>query len=71
MGIWIPVLVIAVCAAVMLVFTYKNGHRNGFMQGKRFILFVMKRISPDAADRFAADMEEQYGYDIFGEISRK
>ena len=59
------------CAAVMLVYTYRNGHRDGFAEGRRFILFVMRQISPEAASRFADDMEKQYGYDIFSEIRRK
>ena len=71
MGSFIAVFIIVVCAFILLAFTYKNGHMSGFVHGKRFILFVMKQISPDAADRFAADMKKQYGYDIFGDLGRR
>ena len=67
----IPVAVIILCAVALVVFTYKFGFRNGFSVGKRFILTVLRHVSPDAADKFRMEIMKQYQYDIFTELNKK
>lgn len=60
--------VIIVCVVLIICLTHKNSYRSGFIQGKRFILTVLRHVSPDAADKFQKDTIKQYNYDIFTEL---
>ena len=67
----IPAAVIVLCVAALIYVTHKNSYRSGFLCGKRFILTILRHVSPEAADKFRRDIMEQYQYDVFREFTKR
>lgn len=67
----IPAAVVILCVAALIYFTHKNSYRDGFLCGKRFILTILRHVSPEAADKFRRDIMEQYRYDVFDELTKR
>ena len=68
---FIAIPVIVLCVVLIIIIAHGNGYRNGFVAGRRFVLIVLRYISPEAAAEFRRDTIKQYNYDIFGEIERR
>lgn len=64
----IPIVVIFVCVGLLVFMAHKSGYRDGFVFGRRFVLVVLRHVSPDAADQFRKEIMSRYQYDIFGEL---
>lgn len=69
MRIVIPAVVIILCAAALAFFSRREGYRAGFVQGKRFILTVLRHVSPEAARMFRRDVDAAYHYDVYSELN--
>lgn len=70
MRVILPSAVIIVCAAALVFLSHREGYRAGFIQGKRFVLTVLRHVSPEAARMFRKDVNEAYQYDIFSELRK-
>lgn len=69
-----PVIIILICFAASNIFSYvrgrTTGQTDGFITGKKFILVMLRSLSPSAADQFEADVRREYNYEIYSELDR-
>ena len=71
MSEFIALIVFVVFLIILVRTAYRHGYHNGFVTGKRFIVAVMREVSPEATRQFREEMQREYQWDIYSMFSSK